>query len=191
MNFFQGIVGGPGIQLIGTSFIGRAFCADAKPFLVHIIVAGGIVIQVSAIRPGGGNVVLIEVRGLPCFPPAITELEGKAAQCVSVFTHAGRVGVNFFPVAHQYTGLVFLVFFIGPGIIGIGTKFGKHNRFVDLLFGPIEQIGERKAPVGVDTQHIDILTLPGDDIQEKQVAIANGNRVALADGLHFLRGIIE
>ena len=25
----------------------------------------------------------------------------------------------------------------------------------------------------------------------KEVAVANGNRVTLADGLHFLRGVIE
>ena len=191
MNLGQHLAGYARLQLIKPLAVGLSLATDAKPLLVHVVLALHIVEPVAPVGPGSTCVVNIQACRLATFPPAVAELERETTEAVALTAHPGSIEIYLAPVVQQYLSLLHLGFALRHGVKGIGSELGEDNRLAKLLPHILEQNVERVAAIAVHSQDVYILALLGYDVDIHQVAVADSHRMRRVDAFNSLGSLVE
>ncbi len=176
VSSLQGVVSGPGVEIVQPPKVGPALGGDAPPLLVHVVLAGGIVLGVRVVGPRGIGVVDVEVLLLSELPPAVAPLERQTPDGVAHPALATRMLVDLLPLAQQVARLGHLILAHLAGVPGIGPEFCEHDRDAEFVLDLLKHVAEGDAPINVGPKYIESLRLFGDDVDVLEVAVRDGHR---------------
>ncbi len=187
----QGVVGGPGVEIEQPAGVRRALGADPPPLLVHVVVAGNVILDVPPVRPRGVGVVDVEPALLAELPPPVAPLEDEPADGVSHPALAVGLLVDLLPLPEEIARLHPLVLAHLLLVEGVRPELGEHDRDPQLVLDHLEEIAGGDPPVDVGAQDVEVRALLGDDVDVLDVAVGDGHRAVRILRLHHVDDVAE